>query len=52
MKNNRLFTARYSNKKYLVCSAFNNSIHGIMANSKNEALKKGRRWFGHVCYIV
>ena len=52
MTKRKLFTVRYKKQRYLLCSAFNNNIQPIEARSKSEALKKGRKWFGHICYIV
>ena len=47
--NNKLISFR---RKYTVCSAFNSSIHTIMAASQIDALKRGRKCFGHQCYLV
>ena len=46
---NKFFTIR---RKFTVVSAFNNSIHTILAKSKVDALARGREWFGHQCYLA
>ena len=46
---NKLFSIR---RKFTVVSAFNNSVHCIIAKSSYDALAQGRKWFGHQCYIA
>ena len=45
----KLFSIR---RKFTVVSAFNNSVHCIIARSGYDALQQGRKWFGHQCYLT